>query len=101
MVRRGLNMAVLRRFTSSFSDTGENMCLAPNALREMERVMEMAPAWVRRQKWLLHQLHRLRSLCHGLYWQKPFTYSIYTLRQPDRRVDFPVTKPTTIWWTRH
>jgi glycosyltransferase involved in cell wall biosynthesis len=101
MVRRGLNMAVLRRFTSSFADTGENMCLAPNALREMERVMEMAPAWVRRQKRLLHQLHRLRSLCHGLYWQKPFTYSIYTLAQPDRRVDFPVAKPTTIWWTRH
>jgi hypothetical protein len=40
-------------------------------------------------------------LCHGLYWQKPFTYSIYTLGQPDRRVDFHVAKPTTIWWSRH
>ena len=36
-----------------------------------------------------------------IYWQKPFTYSIYTLAQPDRRVDFPVAKPTAIWWTRH
>jgi glycosyltransferase involved in cell wall biosynthesis len=101
MVRHGLNMAVLRRFTSSFGDTGENMCLEPNALREMELVMERAPAWVRRWKWQLRQLHRLRSLCHGLYWQKPFTYSIYTSGQPDRRVDFPVAKPTAIWWTRH
>src|SRR5664279_5476274 len=97
MVRRGLNMAVLRRFTSSFADTGENMCLTPSALREADRVMEMTPTWVRRQKWLLHQLHRLRSLCRGLYSQKPFTYSIYTFSQPDRRVDFHVAKPTTIW----
>ncbi len=101
MVRRRLNLAVLRTYTSSFADTGENMNLKPNALREREQVMEMAPTWVRRQKRLLHQLHRLRSLCHGLYWQKPFTYSIYTLSQPDRRVDFHVAKPTTIWWTRH
>jgi hypothetical protein len=67
----------------------------------MELMLAMAPAWVRRAKYPLHQLHRLRSLCGGIYWQKPFTYSIYTLGQPDRRVDFPVAKPTTIWWTRH
>jgi hypothetical protein len=101
MVRRKLNMAVLRGYTSSFADTGENMCLKPNALREMELVMEMAPAWVRRGRFLLLQLHRLRSLCHGIYWQKPFTYSIYTLGNPDRRVDFHVARPVTIWWTRH
>ena len=40
MVRRGLNMAVLRQFTSSFTDTGENMNLKPNALRERELVMD-------------------------------------------------------------
>ena len=101
MVRLGLNMAVLRRFTSSFADTGENMCLEPKAENEMALVMEMAPAWVRRRKWQLHQLHRLRSLCHGIYWQKPFNYSIYTLGSPERRVDFHVAKPTSIWWTRH
>ena len=77
------------------------MCLEPKAEREMALVMEMAPTWVRRRKWQLHQLHRLRRLCHGIYWQKPFTYSIYTLGNPDRRVDFPVARPVTIWWTRH
>jgi hypothetical protein len=101
MVRQGLKLKVLRRFTSSFTDTGDNLCLKPGSLREMERVMEMAPAWVRRGKSLLLQLHRLRSLCHGIYWQKPFTYSIYTPDKPDRRVDFHVAKPSAIWWTRH
>jgi len=101
MVRRGLNLRALRWFTSSFTDTGENLCLKPSSLREMELVMEMAPAWVRRGKFLLHQLHRLRMVCHGLYWQKPFTYSIYTPGKPDRRVDFSVARPTAIWWARH
>jgi glycosyltransferase involved in cell wall biosynthesis len=101
MVRRKLNMAVLRGYTSSFADTGENMNLKPNAIRERELVMNMAPAWVRRWKWPLQQLNRLRMACHGIYWQKPFTYSIYTLGKPDQRVDFHVAKPTAIWWRRH
>jgi len=101
MVRRGLKMAVLRRFTSSFSDTGENMNLKPNAIREAKAVMEMAPRWVRRWKWPLLQIHRLRQVCHLIYWQRPFDYSIYTLANPERRVDFHVEKPTAVWWTRH
>ena len=100
MVRCGLKMAVLRRFTSSFTDTGENMNLKPNALRERELVMEMAPAWVMRCKFLLLRLHRLRALCHGIYWVKPFTYSIYTLASPDQRVAFHVSKPTAVWRAR-
>jgi glycosyltransferase involved in cell wall biosynthesis len=101
MVRRGLNLALLRRFTSSFTDTGENMNLKPNAIRERGQVMEMAPAWVRRCKFPLVQLHRLRALCHGIYWEKPFTYSIYTLASLDRRVEFHVSRPTSVWWARH
>jgi len=101
MVRRKLNLALMRRFTSSFTDTGENMNLKPNALRERGLVMEMAPAWVRRCKVPLVQLHRLRALCQGIYWEKPFSYSIYTLASLERRVEFHVSKPTSIWWARH
>ena len=101
MVRRGLNLAILRQFTSSFTDTGENMNLKPNALRERELVMAMAPAWVRRCKLPLLQLHRLRALCQGIYWGKPFAYSIYTLTSPDRRIEFHVSRPTAVWWARH
>jgi glycosyltransferase involved in cell wall biosynthesis len=101
MVRRKLKMKVLRCFTSSFTDRGENLCLAPGSLREMQQVLDQAPAWVRRWKGLLRQVHRLRALWWGIYWQKPFTYSIYTLASPERRVDFHVSAPTSIWWARH
>jgi len=101
MVHRGLKLAVLRRFTSSFSDTGENMCLDPKAQGEMKRVLGMAPAWVRRLKRPLHQLHRLRLLCHGMYWPQPLAYSIYTRGSPDRRVAFQVARASAIWWSRH
>jgi hypothetical protein len=36
MVRHGLNLAVFRAYTSSFADTGENMNLKPNAIRERD-----------------------------------------------------------------
>jgi glycosyltransferase involved in cell wall biosynthesis len=101
MVRRRLNLKVLRRFTSTFADTGENLCLVPNSLREMQRVMAKAPGWVRRCRFPLLQLHRLRALCRGVYREKPFTYSIYTLASPDRRATFHVARPTAIWWARH
>lgn len=101
MVRRELNLAVLRQFTSSFTDTGENMNLKPNAIRERDLVMAMAPAWVRRCKFPLLQLHRLRALSQGIYWQKPFAYSIYTLASSERRVEFHVSRPTAVWWARH
>lgn len=101
LVRRRLNLKVLRRFTSSFTDSGENLCLAPNSLREKQLVMNKAPAWVRCCKFPLLQVHRLRSLCQGVYRQRPFTYSIYTLASPQRRVSFHVSRPAAVWWARH
>ena len=101
MVRRRLKLAVLRSFTSSFTDTGENLCLKPSSIGEVKLVMDKAPAWVRRCKFLLLQLHRLRAVCHGVYWEKPFTYSIYTLASPKQRVEFQVSRPTAVWWSRH
>ncbi len=101
MVRRRLKLAVLRCFTSAFTDTGENMNLKPNACRERELVMESAPTWVRHSRFLLLQLQRLRTVCRGIHWQNPFTYSIYTLASPNQRVDFHVSRPTAIWWSRH
>ena len=100
-VRKKLNMAVLRRYTSGFTDTGENMNLKPNAIRERQEVMGLAPAWVQRSRWPLLQMHRLRALCHGIYWEKPLDYSVYTLASPNRRVSFSVARPSGIWRTRH
>jgi glycosyltransferase involved in cell wall biosynthesis len=101
MVRLGLKMTVLRRYTSVFTDTGENMNLKPNAIREKQRVMELAPAWVQRWQGLLLQAHRVRAVFHSLYWEKPLSYAVYTLASPDKRVVMHVPKPTGVWRDRH
>jgi glycosyltransferase involved in cell wall biosynthesis len=100
-LKKGLRMAVLRRYTSVFTDTGENMNLKPNAIRERETVMSMAPEWVQRFRQPLLLSHRIRAACHGLYWEKPFSYEIYTRSSPERRVSFHVAKPTGVWKSRH
>src|SRR5215831_7741539 len=55
LVNRGLKMAVLRQYTSIFTDTGENMALKPNAIRETKQVIGRAPGWVWRWRWPLMQ----------------------------------------------
>lgn len=96
-----LKMAVLRRYTSAFADTGENMNLKPNAVREKRRWARMRPWWVRWFGWALLQTHRARASANGIYWEKPFSYSLYTRSSPGRRVEMPVPKPTGVWWQRH
>jgi glycosyltransferase involved in cell wall biosynthesis len=100
-VKRRLNFAVLRRYTSAFSDTGENMNLKPNARRECELKVEMTPAWIRRCSGPLIQLNRTRNFLRGLYHQKPFSYALYTHASPSRRVDIAVENPTCRWSSRH
>lgn len=96
-----LKMALLRRYTSIFTETGDNMNLKPNAVREKRRVERMKPAWARGFRWPLLQLHRVRAALAGLYSEKPFTYSLYTLASPEKRTDIFVPRPTGIWRQRH
>jgi glycosyltransferase involved in cell wall biosynthesis len=93
-------MAVCDSFTSAFADTGENMNLKPNALREKAGTDAMAPRWVRALKpvWIGH--HRLRRLAAGHFFLKPASYSIYTRQSVDHRVTFDVPKPTAVWRNR-
>jgi len=58
-------MAVCNEFTSVFTDTGENMGLKPNAIREKNERAISIPHWVRVLKpvWIAH--HRLRRLAAG------------------------------------
>lgn len=97
----GLKIRVLRRYTSVFTDTGENMNLKPNAEKEKRLWVRFMPAWVRMFRWPLLRLHRLRAIGHRLYWEKPFSYSLYTKASPDKRTEIFVPKPTGIWWQRH
>ena len=96
-----LKMSVLRRYTSIFTETGDNMNLKPNAVLEKRRVARMTPLLARCFRWPLLQTHRVRAVVSGLYTEKPFTYSPYTRTSPSKREDIFVPKPTGIWWARH
>jgi hypothetical protein len=100
LMKNRVPMAVCNSFTSLFTDTGENMNLKPNAVREKAESEAMTPSSVRALKpvWIAH--HRLRRLAAGHFSLKPTSYSIYTLQSPERRVRFDVPKPTAVWWNR-
>jgi glycosyltransferase involved in cell wall biosynthesis len=100
LMKAGVPMAVCDVFTSAFTDTGENMNLKANAIREKEETNAMIPGWVRGLKpyWILS--HRLRRLAAGHFNLQPMSYSIYTRESPDRRVRFEVDRPTAVWWNR-
>jgi glycosyltransferase involved in cell wall biosynthesis len=100
LMKNRVPMAVCDSFTSTFADTGGNMNLKPNALREKAETDAMAPRWVRALKpvWIGH--HRLRRLAAGHFNLKPASYSIYTLQSPEQRVTFDVPGPTAVWRSR-
>ena len=100
LMKHGVPMAVFDRFTSAFADTGENLSLKPDAIRENEQTRAMAPRWVRllRPLWIVQ--HRLRRVAGGHFSLKPTSYSIYTPQSPEKRVRFEVQKPTAVWWNR-
>lgn len=100
LMREKVSMAVCDTFTSVFADTGDNMNLKPNAIREKKETARMVPVWLRLLKplWILN--HRLRRLRAGHFQLKPTSYAIYTKQSPDRRVTIEVPKPTAVWWNR-
>ncbi len=100
LMKNKVPMAVCDTMTSAFADTGDNMNLKPNAIREKAETDAMIPAWVRLLKplWIVH--HRLRRVAAGHFSLKPMSYSIYTMQSPERRVTFDVQKPTAVWWNR-
>jgi glycosyltransferase involved in cell wall biosynthesis len=93
-------MAVCDTFTSVFADTGENMNLKPNAIREKNETQKMIPSWLRRLKPLWVLSHRLRRLRAGHFKLEATSYAIYTKQSPSRRLTIPVPKPTAVWWNR-
>lgn len=100
MVTRGVKMAVLPRFSSIFTDTGENMNLKPNAQRERREKWRRAPSWVKLMKYPIIVLNRLRMAGRPPLQIRPFDYAIYTLASPERRITFQATRPTSFWANR-
>jgi glycosyltransferase involved in cell wall biosynthesis len=97
MVRRGTHRAVLPRFTSVFYETGDNMNLKPNAIREKQIKAGQTPRWIKTSWPIFVLIHRLRVLKRGAFSQGPFDYSLYTPASPEKRVQRHVAKPTALW----
>jgi glycosyltransferase involved in cell wall biosynthesis len=100
LIKARVPMAVCPVFASVFADTGENMNLKPNAIREMQETRRMIPLWLRPLKPLWIMSHRWRRLRAGHFGLTATSYSIYTKQSPDRRVDILVPNPTGVWWNR-
>jgi glycosyltransferase involved in cell wall biosynthesis len=100
LMRKKVPMAVCDTFTSVFADTGDNMNLKPNAIREKNETDKMVPGWLRGLKplWILQ--HRWRRLRAGHFRLQPTRYAIYTKQSPAQRVTIEVPKPTAVWWNR-
>jgi len=100
LMKHRVPMVVSNEFVSVFADTGENMNLKPNAIREKAATEAMTPGWVKKTKplWVLN--HRLRRLAAGHFSLKPTRYAVYTKASPRRRLTIDVPKPTAVWWNR-
>jgi glycosyltransferase involved in cell wall biosynthesis len=96
LLKHRIPMGVLHQFTSLFTMTGENMSAKPNAIRERQELQASAPFVLRTLKPLLVFHHRLRRLAGGAYLQRPFSYSIYTQRSPEKRTSFEVVRPRSV-----
>jgi glycosyltransferase involved in cell wall biosynthesis len=97
MVRRGLRIEVLPLFTSLFTDTGDNLCLRPEALRERHLKWQMAPRAAKLLKYFFVILYRIRLAARGSLFASPFRYAMYTLENAGERVTRQVLKPTSFW----
>ena len=100
LLKHNVPMAACNFLTSAFTDTGENMNLKPNAIREKQATDELTPAWLHPLKLVWIASHLLRRYRAGHFGLKPTSYEIYTRHSPDRRVNFDVPRPTAVWWNR-
>ncbi len=100
MVKRGVRFSLLPQFTSSFTDTGDNLALKPVGLKEMRQKRDLTPKHIRWLRGWLTARYRLRLAARGAMTLKPFTYSIYTRTSPAKRVTKDARKPTSFWLRR-
>jgi glycosyltransferase involved in cell wall biosynthesis len=97
VIRSGARMGSLREYTSAFTMTGGNIGFTQEARLEHARFYGSAPRWAHALKWPIIWNHWLRRACNGAYRQQPFSYSIYTHRNPGLRYTFHVPRPDFRW----
>jgi glycosyltransferase involved in cell wall biosynthesis len=97
LFQKPVRMKVLRSFTSTFTETGENLALSPKLEQEKQKIFQTAPGWVRLCEPCILFQHRARRFATGLRYRKAFHYSIYTLQSPNIRVSQKALKPAIRW----
>jgi glycosyltransferase involved in cell wall biosynthesis len=97
LIQQRVPMAVLRRFTSVFTHTGQNLSLEMKAQDEARAFFATAPRLPRILRPLVLGHHRTRRLLGGIYAQAPFEFQLYTRASSQQRVLRKVTQPTFRW----
>ena len=97
LINRGVHCRTTRRFLSTFTDTGENMNMRPNALAEKERLKKSAPFIAKAFAVVLISLHRLRRFFEGAYCRKNLSYEIWCANETAHRKKFAVSAVGFSW----
>jgi glycosyltransferase involved in cell wall biosynthesis len=97
LIQERVPMAVLRRFTSVFTHTGQNLSTDEKAQTELRAFRATASPMARAARPMVVAHHRARRWLGGVYAQAPFDFSLYTSEQPNLRVVRHVARPTSRW----
>lgn len=96
VLRSGKKIEALRKRTSTFMESGENLGLSRTAKEERQRLDNSAPLYfkVLRPVWVL--LHRARRLWSGAHKSEDVAYGIYLPKQESRKA-FYAKRLRTTW----
>ena len=96
VLRSGKKIESLRKPTSTFMESGENLGLSLTAKEERERLDSSAPIYFRvlRPAWVL--LHRARRLWSGAHQSEDVAYEIYLPKESGRKA-FTAKRLRTTW----
>lgn len=101
LLKRSLNIVLVKEYTSVFVDSGNNLALSTSGEVESDRWKRAFAPWhVRKLMPLIILHHRLRKLFLGHYFHKPVDYAIYIPEAGEERVRFHEHRPSGIWRTR-
>jgi len=96
VLQSGMKVKALRRTTSTFMESGENLGLSSAAKEERARLDNSAPLYfkVLRPVWVL--VHRVRRLCSGAHRYEDVEYEIYLTKKWERKA-FTAKRLRTTW----
>ena len=96
VLRSGKKVEPLRKTTSTFMESGENLGLSTEAKEERERLNASAPLFLSKVKMLWVIVHRFKKLISGAHRSDDVAYEMY-LPKNERRKSFLATCLRTTW----